>query len=231
MKVHYERHIMITGKQIRAARVLLDWDAEDLAHYAGVNRETIFNIERGTVQARPSTLEKIVRAFNDHRVEFLDDQGVRYRSEDVVVLNGKTGLRRFFDLVFAHVQIAGGVIRQNGIEEKLFDKYGGDVTLFHRTRMAPLVQARKDIFVRAILAAGDMNFVCTNYASYKWHPQTAPDPIPYYLFGETVGIFSFAGDQAPKIVMITSPVISQAYIKQFDQTWEMATLPPIIEGK
>jgi len=219
---------MITGKQIRAARVLLDWDAEDLAAKAGVNRETVFNIERNSVQARPGTLEKIERAFNENRVEFLDDQGVRYKPEDVVVLNGKPGLKRFFDLIYTHVQISGGIIRQNGIEENLFDRYGGDVTLAHRNRMATLVNARKDIFVRAILLEGDQNFVCTNYSDYRWHPKKMPDPIPYYIFGETVGIFSFVGEHAPKIVMISSPVIAQAYIKQFDQTWGLASVPSTI---
>ena len=218
---------MITGKQIRAARVLLDWDAEDLAEKSGLNRETVFNIERGTVQARPGSLEKIVKAFNDHRVEFLDDQGVRFRPEGVEVLNGRMGLSKFFDLVFAYAQTCDkGIIRQNGIEEKLFDRFGGDVTQAHRNRMGPLVNARKNIFVRAILREGDTNFVCTNYADYRWQAKAAPAPVPYYIFGDHIGIFAFVAEPSPKIVLISSPVIAQAYSTQFDQTWDMAMVPP-----
>lgn len=217
---------MITGKQIRAARVLLEWDAEDLAAKSGLNRETIFNIERGTVQARSNTLDKIVRTFSDHRVEFLDNQGVRFRPEDVEVLNGRDGLGKFFDLVFACAQISGGTIRQNGIAENLFDKCAVDFTKAHRKRMEALVNSRKDIFVRAILQEGDTNFVCTDYADYRWHPQNVPPPVPYYIFGETIGIFAFDTNPAPKIILITSPVIALAYITQFDRTWEAAKVPP-----
>ena len=39
---------MATGKQIRIARVLADWDAKDLAERTGLSKESILNIERGT---------------------------------------------------------------------------------------------------------------------------------------------------------------------------------------
>ena len=38
---------MITGRQMRAARALLEWTVEDLARNAGLNRATVFNIEKG----------------------------------------------------------------------------------------------------------------------------------------------------------------------------------------
>jgi transcriptional regulator with XRE-family HTH domain len=213
---------MITGKQIRAARVLLDWDAEDLAEKAGLNRETVFNIERGTVQARPGSLEKIVKAFNDHRVEFLDDQGVRFRPEDVLVISGVMGIDRFSDLVYGFTKTEGGVIRQMGIEETAFGRCAPEVAAAHRKRMSELVRVKKNIKIRAILKDGDNNFENTDYAEFRWYPQHVPPPVPYYIFGDTVCIFAFEADPSPKIILITSPAISLAYVTQFDAVWKIA---------
>lgn len=219
---------MITGKQIRAARVLLDWDAEDLAAKAGVNRETVFNIERGTVQPRPGTIEKLIKAFNEHRVEFLDDQGVRFRHEDVEVLNGEAGMETFWNRVYVFAQSKGGIIRQNGIAEDPLDKCAPKAAAQHRDRMAPLVEKNKNIFVRAILDAGDENFLCTNYADYKWAPKDFPPPVPYYIFGDCVALFSFDAVPSPKVILITSAVIARTYIKQFDRCWECAGVPSVL---
>jgi len=92
--------------------------------------------------------------------------------------------------------------------------------------MAELVQTRTDILVRAILQEGDHDFVCTDYADYRWHLQNVPPPVPYYIFGDTVGIFAFETNPSPKIVSITSPTIASAYREQFDSAWKMAKVPP-----
>ena len=55
---------MLTGKQIRAARVMAEWDAGDLAKKVGLSRVAIQNIERGLSHPRKSeTYDRIVAAF------------------------------------------------------------------------------------------------------------------------------------------------------------------------
>ncbi|MDD5586155.1 MAG: helix-turn-helix transcriptional regulator [Alphaproteobacteria bacterium] len=217
---------MITGRQIRAARGLLGWDASALAEKAGLSRETISNIETSAVQARESTLNHIAKVFIEHRLEFIDNQGVRFRPEGVEVLNGREGVARFWDLVFFTAQTTGGIFRQNGINDEALIRCAPDIVDAHIERMAALRQTRRDSLVRVILLGGDYNFVCTEYADYKWHPKNMPAPVPYYVFGDTVCIFVFETDPSPKIILISSPIVAAAYIKQFDETWEMAKRPP-----
>lgn len=216
---------MITGRQIRAARGLLGWDATDLAAKAGLTRETVSKIETDTVQAREDTLTRILHVFNENGVEFTDNSGVRFRPEDVEVLNGKEGVEKFWDRVFASAQISGGVIRQNGIPEGPLDECAPDAAAMHRERMAPLVQKRKDIFMRVILQEGDYNFLCTDYVDYRWSSREAPPPVPYYIFGDSVAIFAFESDPSPKIILITSRIVASAYSKQFDRAWDLAKIP------
>ena len=198
----------------------------ELAELTGLTLHGIRKIEDGETQPREGTLADISRVFTERRLEFLENEGLRFRSEGVEVLNGKEGLRKFFDLVFSFAQTSGGTIRQIGIEEDLFDKCAPEHTIAHRDRMEALVRSRRNIFVRAILQDGDANFVCTDYADYRWYPANLPPAVPYYIFGDSIGIFAFDADPAPKIILITSPVISLAFGTQFDRTWDTARIPP-----
>lgn len=216
---------MITGRQIRAARALLDMSQDALAEATGLTPQAIRKIENGDVQPREGTIADIMRAFNEHRLEFTDNQGVRFIPEDVEVLNGPNGVQHFFDQVYLRAQKSGGIIRQNGISDKDFFKCAPQATSGQGKRMASLVQERKDIYVRAILPYGDKDFMYTEYAEYKWHPKSVPSPVPFYSFGDSLGIFAFEAEVSPKIILITSPVIASVFAAQFDETWSVANVP------
>ncbi len=74
---------MITGVQIRAARGLLDWSAQDAAEKSGLTRETVQRLERSSdiPPSRTQSLVDLKKAFEDAGVEFIggpgDGPGVR----------------------------------------------------------------------------------------------------------------------------------------------------------
>lgn len=76
---------MLTSEQIRAARGLLKWSAQDLAERAGVSYPTIQRLDSGTgpVGGLATTIEKVLVAFEDAGVQFLPENGggagVRFR--------------------------------------------------------------------------------------------------------------------------------------------------------
>ena len=75
---------LITGRQLRAARVLIGMEQIDLAKRARVSIGTIRRMEgfEGEIGARTSTLSLVKRALEKAGVEFLNDDrpGVRLRS-------------------------------------------------------------------------------------------------------------------------------------------------------
>jgi transcriptional regulator with XRE-family HTH domain len=75
---------MITGSQIRAARALLDWAAEDLALASMVGIATIRRAERhtGVPNTTRANLEAIERALRKAGVEFVG-RGVTFRDLEV----------------------------------------------------------------------------------------------------------------------------------------------------
>ena len=74
---------MITGTQIRAARALLNWSADEAATRARVARKTVERLEQteGQPAARALTMASLQEAFEAAGVEFVgsaeDGPGVR----------------------------------------------------------------------------------------------------------------------------------------------------------
>jgi transcriptional regulator with XRE-family HTH domain len=78
---------MIISSQIRAARALLRWSAENLALNAGVGVATIRRLEltEGIPSSNAQTLNLIKKTFESAGIEFLgnpeDGAGVRFRPQ------------------------------------------------------------------------------------------------------------------------------------------------------
>jgi transcriptional regulator with XRE-family HTH domain len=84
---------MITGSQIRAARGLLDWSADEIARRTGVTRFTIQRLEKsnGIPPSRSQTLVDLKRAFEEAGVVFIgspeEGPGVRLKAGLNMTLN------------------------------------------------------------------------------------------------------------------------------------------------
>jgi predicted transcriptional regulator len=76
--------IMITPRQIRAARALLGWSQQQLADRAIVSLNAVTRLEKGKVDSRASTITAIEKTLSKAGVEFLPagerGEGVRMKS-------------------------------------------------------------------------------------------------------------------------------------------------------
>ena len=76
--------VMITPRQIRAARALLGWSQQQLADKAIVSLNAVTRLEKGKVDSRVSTVTAIEKALAKAGIEFLaageKGEGVRLRS-------------------------------------------------------------------------------------------------------------------------------------------------------
>jgi predicted transcriptional regulator len=75
---------MITPRQIRAARALLNWSQQQLADKAIVSLNALARLEKGLVDSRVSTVSAVQKALAKAGIEFLEadqkGEGVRLRS-------------------------------------------------------------------------------------------------------------------------------------------------------
>ena len=216
---------MSIGRQIKAGRGLLRWSGAILAEKAGLTRDTINKIEDDAVQPREGTLKDIIRVFDEHGVEFTDNSGVRLKPQGVEILKGREGLCQFFDGVYEHTKKHGGTILQLGMDETFFTNILGDYSYAQKERMAELVKERKDIKVLSIICEGDTNFFAAEYNEYRWFPKELFEMVPFYIYGECLGIMTFQTIPAPTIILHKFPAITLAYRKQFEVLWNMSKVP------
>ena len=73
----------ISGRQVAAARGLLNWSQDQLALAADVTKHTIMRWETGVHEPRESTMRQVIQAIEDRGVEFTNggQPGVRFKAK------------------------------------------------------------------------------------------------------------------------------------------------------
>jgi transcriptional regulator with XRE-family HTH domain len=219
---------MITGRQIKAARALLNWDAADLAATAKLSRETISNIENNLVQAREGTLVEIASAFNNNGIEFLGSTGVQLKQDTVYTLKGPEGFRKLMDEIYLTACDSSATdgskpICVSSVDDRLFMKHLGDYMLFHAKRMDDL----KNVKVRVLVREQDY-FVIPGgkYLDYRWCPRQETGNVPFYVFGDKFAILILDEANGVEIIIISSAQVARVYREQFDLLWQTSKTKP-----
>ncbi|MEJ0061655.1 MAG: helix-turn-helix transcriptional regulator [Alphaproteobacteria bacterium] len=211
---------MITGRQIRAARSLLEWTADDLATKTGLTRATVSNIEAGAVQPHEKSLSGILAAFDKHGVEFTEDEGVKLRKHPVKVFSGKLGYRQFLDHVYETLSEAGGRIRQFNLSDANNLIFADDYGQAHLIRMATV----DNLDARVLTAEGDATFPAP-YCEYRWLNKDAKTLAPFYLYNDYVALPMYESNKR-ELLVIRSKLLAERYCAQFDPIWDKAIIPP-----
>jgi transcriptional regulator with XRE-family HTH domain len=218
---------MITGRQLRAARALLGWEAEELARKADVSRNTISKVENGQVTPRDGSLEKIMRAFETAGgVEFTENEGVRFRPSDIEVYEGPERFDQFTEFLYEYLKRKGGEVCVSTVDERLFAKYRKNHEL-HRARMKELVKGGR---VRYRILATESSFT-SEYAQHRWQPRQSSVPTSFYAFGDCLALISFVHEPSPYVLLIKSGPFAEAYRQAFNAAWNSAKPPPKTKGR
>jgi transcriptional regulator with XRE-family HTH domain len=215
---------ILSPRQVKAARALLDWEIADLAQRADLHRDTIASFENGKKQAHADSMQQMATALTKAGVEFLEHDGVRLRPVgNIEILKGATGLREFFTSVADYTDEHGGHIVQFGINEPLFRRtLGAEFSDAYMQRMTAIAKRRKDVIVQAIVATGDDALLADAYNEYRPISDDVFDAVPFYIHGDTLAIMDFQSQPAPTILLLNYPSITQAYRKQFAAFWRLA---------
>lgn len=209
----------ITVAQIRAARALLDWTQDDLATNSGLSKASIQNYENGKTEPNSTSLNKIVKAFADNGIEFLDD-GVRLYTKPFKIYEGQEEFMDFMWDVYNTVKDTGGEIVVSNVDERDFIKYQGDGAQAYMDAMATV----KDLRFRILIEENDYNFVGSEYAKYKWVSSDEFGEIPFYIYGNKKADIVFA-DGTVKVFVTNNKDIATHYRRTFDSQWKRAKLP------
>jgi transcriptional regulator with XRE-family HTH domain len=207
---------------------LAGMNQDELASAAGIARPSLTKILNNEAVARDATLKSIRQALESRNIEFTADQGVRVRPEGIEILNGRDGLIALMDDIYDSCRrgVAGEVILA-GAPEDDFVRILGDYDATYLANMS----AVPGLKMRTLIQEGDMNFVSGAYTEYRWVPKEQFQPVPFYAYAEKLAIVVFQADPSPRILMIESKAISEAYRRQFESMWTLSKPVPNSDNK
>jgi transcriptional regulator with XRE-family HTH domain len=211
---------MITGRQIRAARSLLEWKADDLARKAGLTRVTVSKIESDHVQPQERTLASILSVFDKHGVEFLEDEGVKIRKQQIRVFSGKAGYRQFLDHIYETLKDNGGRIRQFNLSDANNLAFADDYGQSHLIRMETI----EELDAKVLTLEGDTAFPAS-YCTYRWLDRTNKALSPFYVYGDYLMMPMYESAHKREMLVIHSKLLTERYCEQFDLFWAQAKIP------
>lgn len=207
---------MITGRQIRAARGLLEWKAEDLARRAGITRETISKIESDAVQPHEKTLASILRVFDESGVEFIGNRGVAQREDLVRVLEGDNVYIRLLDEIF----------------HKLNGKDKAEALFFfvdNSKSSSPVVDAHKRLRDHGIRC----RYLCHEKPARLDFPVNDYKAIPHKFFYNAVQVVyadyvaQIIAEEPMRVIIVKSRDLAEASQRLFEMLWSMLPVPKL----
>lgn len=105
-----EKTCLVTARQIRAARALLDWSQDDLADACDLSIATIRKFETGQISPRDTTLQAISFALEARGIEFHGISGVRLNDQDVELIEGVDCFVRLVDHMYDYMHGSKGEV-------------------------------------------------------------------------------------------------------------------------
>ena len=211
--------MIVSGRQIRGARGLLDWSMEDLAEKTGVTRITIRQIEAESVQPQERTLASILTAFDKEGIEFQDNEGVCIRKHQMRTYSGKAGYRQLLDDIYATLK-KGGRIRQFNFGDDRYVPIADDYAAEHIRRMEDI----EGLDAKVLVPEGEIGEP-VSYCSYRNLDPAFADMAPWYLYGDTM-ILPLTEGGRRECVTIQSKQVAERYVREFELFWNIGNKRP-----
>jgi len=216
---------MITIKQIKAARALLEWKQVDLARISGISLAAINKLERGLVSPRQHTLTILQQSFEQAGVEFTEGPGVRltYGLFRLQIWDGESAIPKLLDDVFLTLKDypAPREFLLSGLDESRWDDYR-DLVMQHQMRLA-----QNAIDLRALIRDGDRNFLpnLNPQQHYRWISKALFTQLPYFVYADKYAMVVWG--PPVRVIMIQNRIVTETFRKQFEINWQNGKVPKI----
>ena len=207
---------MISARQIKMARAMLDWSQEDLAQASRLSPNTIYNLEKGHISPRKLT---VVRAALENKgVEFLGTNGVDRRAEEHKSYGGADSCDKFYGDLLSTVKERDCEITAIFETQEILAKALGATNRANLDRLERLSTFAK---VRCLLSdAGNTSLFLPffEFRAISKHPLA---PISILMYGDKLALVVVDGIDFSFFV-VSSMAIVQNGLKRFESNWDAA---------
>ena len=208
---------MITENQCKAARAMMDWTIDDLAEKAKISRGTIILLEKGTHNVKKTTLDSILKTFDNADIEFIGSHGVKKKSDTVELLVEGTPLRKLWDNIFQTLSSEGGeVLITNVDSDYSIQPYQDDFDEHAR-------QLKEYNITERLLLSEGSHYPAADKKLYRWIPKNLFSmEASTYIYGDKTA-FRLWGEET--VVLMHSQDSSVSARQRFEFMWDKAIIP------
>lgn len=209
---------VISPRQIKAARALLDWTQADLASATGLHFNAINKVENGLGEPRTSTLERIKIACENSGIRFRGQRGVELKEDifELVRYEGSDFIRHLTDDTLAILQTSKDEIVTCLIDEQLFNTPD-------RKQSERYYKAMKKTGFREryIVSRKQTNFMNDDKSVYRWLPEKIMGTVAYSVYGNRTAFINWGTHE---ILIIKNKSLAATFRRQFEFLWSQAKI-------
>ncbi|MCB9983386.1 MAG: helix-turn-helix transcriptional regulator [Rhodospirillales bacterium] len=208
---------MISIEQCRGARGILGWTQQNLADSSGLSKTAINNFEKGHSDIKAESLRAIRMAFESADIEFLGQDGIRKKAENIRIIHGQDAMNELLEDIHATMGARNGEILIMNADNTLSSQITTQKLFDH----IELIKSNK-IGQRVLCAKGTKNVLSPNDECRWLLPATAQTCLLTFIYGSKIAFRLW--DQS-MIVIIDSPAAHTSETKRFEHVWSGATIP------
>ncbi len=211
---------MITNKQCKAARALLDWTKSELSANSGVNINVISRFERGTQETSAEKVTAIKDAFIKYDIEFSGQMGVSIKEDTAELITGKDCTQQLWNKILNSFQGSeGGEVLVTHVNERRGLAKHGEALNEYLEKLKS-----KGIRERILSCEGDTFFLMPAYC-YRWLPRHIfNNSRTCYVFSGCVAIQCWESDT---IIYVRNSKAFQSEKDYFEKLWDNALIPSL----
>ncbi|MCB1580088.1 MAG: helix-turn-helix transcriptional regulator [Rhodospirillales bacterium] len=208
---------MISIEQCRGARGILGWTQQNLADASGLSKTAINNFEKGHSDIKAESLRAIRMAFESAEMEFLGQNGIRKKTEDVRILHGPESMSILLEDIQSTMAARNGEILIMNANNNLSSQVPTQKLFDH----IDLIKTN-NIRQRILCPEGTKNILSPN-DECRW--------IPADISQRCILTFIYTGKVAFQlwdqsiIIIIDSNIAYESEKKRFEHIWANAMLP------
>lgn len=214
----------MTPKQSKAARILLDWQAKELAHHAGVSAATVVNFEKHGATLRGDVHDKILGAYLRAGVRFQGEVGVTAKAETSQIIEGEDSVAQLWKLILDAFEghDSGEVLITHVDEKRALKQSNADL----EQHLENLKEA--GITERLLSCEGDTFFLAPPHC-YRWlSKEVFSAGRSTYVFNGCVAVQFWHNNV---ILFVRNKKVYTSEKNRFETLWDSALIPTLFGDK
>lgn len=204
---------MISIRQIRAARGLLDWSQTDLAVRANVSQRAITSIETGKNRPSFTTLSTIENIFIENGIEFIEG-GVKLKNPTITIISGDNVPQKFLNFLYKRLKDENiSEVLANGLNQALLSEEVKKGVINYLENIKSIGVSER------VLVSEDFDINCAlgGLERYRGVPcQFFSDTSPLFIFGNYYALMML---DIQEIVVVENAPMANFQRKIFEMMW------------